>query len=748
MAQNLQPATPNLQPTMDSGHSHSFAYLLEHTFCVGPHTVDPRANTIIRGDETLAVEPKVMRVLVGLAATPGDVVSREVLHATVWPETIVSDNVLTRAVSELRKALGDSSRNPQFIETISKGGYRLMVSVTEPQQPAQADDFDWGGDSLVPPIVVVPHIAQPQSRRGKWWLGLGIVVFVGVLWILVGGLQPRTESQDESFISGEPITSYRGHELQPHLSPDGNMVVYVWQGENSDNWDLYLQQPGTPTPMRRTTHPGDDVQPVWSPDGRHLAFRRYEGQTCSIIMVAALAGPERVLAPCYGTTAPNRVHWSPRLTWSPDGTWLAYASRTSAHEPISIYRLSLETFEQERVTNPDTTWMGDIQPAYAPDGQTIAYVRFEAWGRSELYTVSLEDGEEQKITNKNHTLRGHTWTPDGRHLLFSSDLGGTFDFWKIPAQGGQLVWVPATGWNVKQPEFAQNGDLVYENWVYDTNVWYTALDATQAESHVVVTSTRWDEHPRLSPDGSSLAFVSNRSGSYELWLSDADGRNAAQLTFFGDAIVRAPAWSPTNEELAFEVRRGREVRVYILSIEDGQVVPFSDPARNGAQPQWTLDGQSLLYAVYDQNRWQIVKQALETSRVQAVTQPGGYTAQEASDGSIYFAKSDQEGIWRKDLQSDLEVLVLPQLRVGDWGNWELTEEGIIYVDRGVQGTVTLKLYPFEGSASRTLFTFENPPLVNQRGLTVRADGLGVYHTQLDETESDIMYMKARRPAGE
>ena len=103
---------------------------------IGDWTVDAAHNELRRGGEVARVEPKVIEVLVHLAAQPGRVVSREELLSTVWPGVVVGDDALTQAVIKLRKALGDDAHRPKFIETISKRGYRLIAPVRNAAGPA------------------------------------------------------------------------------------------------------------------------------------------------------------------------------------------------------------------------------------------------------------------------------------------------------------------------------------------------------------------------------------------------------------------------------------------------------------------------------------------------------------------------------------------------------------------------------------------------------------------------------------
>jgi TolB-like protein/DNA-binding winged helix-turn-helix (wHTH) protein/Tfp pilus assembly protein PilF len=103
---------------------------MEGDFQVGFWLVSPKLNRIERDGRKLHLEPKAMQVLVYLAEQQGEVVSKEQLIHTVWADTFVTDYVLTHSISELRRAFEDDAKQPHVIETVPKGGYRLMASVT------------------------------------------------------------------------------------------------------------------------------------------------------------------------------------------------------------------------------------------------------------------------------------------------------------------------------------------------------------------------------------------------------------------------------------------------------------------------------------------------------------------------------------------------------------------------------------------------------------------------------------------
>ena len=97
---------------------------------VGTWLVQPSLNTISQNGTRRQLEPKVMEVLLCLARHPGETLPKEQLIRSVWPDTFVSDDVLVRSISEIRRAFDDDARESKFIQTIPKRGYRLIAGVT------------------------------------------------------------------------------------------------------------------------------------------------------------------------------------------------------------------------------------------------------------------------------------------------------------------------------------------------------------------------------------------------------------------------------------------------------------------------------------------------------------------------------------------------------------------------------------------------------------------------------------------
>ena len=103
--------------------------------CIGKWRVEPCSGQLRANDERARVKPKVMELLAHFAQHPGQVLSKEHLLETLWNGTFVTENTLMNAVSELRKALGDNSKRPAFIETLPRRGYRLIAPVNQTPAP-------------------------------------------------------------------------------------------------------------------------------------------------------------------------------------------------------------------------------------------------------------------------------------------------------------------------------------------------------------------------------------------------------------------------------------------------------------------------------------------------------------------------------------------------------------------------------------------------------------------------------------
>jgi TolB-like protein/DNA-binding winged helix-turn-helix (wHTH) protein len=158
--------------------------------------VQPSLNTVSQGGKTFHIEPKVMEVLVCLARHAGETLSKQTLLQAVWSDTFVTDDVLTRAISELRRVLEDDARESRFIQTISKRGYRLVASVDKGSGTADSKVQEPEDRKAAP--------SERQAPRRNTWVGVvaaagGVAALALILaGLSVGALRQRLLSRTTS----------------------------------------------------------------------------------------------------------------------------------------------------------------------------------------------------------------------------------------------------------------------------------------------------------------------------------------------------------------------------------------------------------------------------------------------------------------------------------------------------------------------------------------------------------------------
>ncbi len=163
-----------------------------------------------------------------------------------------------------------------------------------------------------------------------------------------------------------PFTTYPGEEIDPDFSPDGEQVVFSWEGENQDNSDIYVKRLESDTPVRLTSHAAADLSPSWSPDGRWIAFQRWEDAQGSLLLIPSIGGPERKVT----DLGRGGGEFPDRMAWLPDSTGLIVSEG-----PVgSIFAVAIGTGERrELVAARDGGAFLSWHPALSPDGRTLAF---------------------------------------------------------------------------------------------------------------------------------------------------------------------------------------------------------------------------------------------------------------------------------------------------------------------------------------------------------------------------------------
>jgi Tol biopolymer transport system component/DNA-binding winged helix-turn-helix (wHTH) protein len=681
-------------------------------FLLGDWRVEPSLNQLTRGSSSVHVTPKVMEVLVLLAARDGDAVSREDLLDSVWSDVSVNEEVLTRAIADLRKALDDDARSPRYIATIPKRGYRVVAPVSS-------------GDGK-------GEVAN-RTRASLAWPGLAAVLIVAGLVSF-----PFRDVSRSSPVPLEtvPLTSLPGREILPAPSPDGRLVAFVWQGPNEDNWDVYLKAVSSETVLRLTHDPAVDASPVWSSDGRRVAFVRYrDGEPCRILEVVAGPTPdaaEREIGSCGESQNPD-------LASDRQGRFLAFSDRDASSESFGIYLLERETGTRRKLVAPDGLHWGDKDPAFSPDGQWVSFTRSVSMNTQDVFRVRVEGGTPERLTFDGREVRRSAFTPDGKAVVVSSARNGRLALWRVPLGGDAPEWLSFSGGSPRSPCFGPSGELIFEDRAGDTDIAILGIGGESAErADSVARSTREESEPSLSPDGAELAFVSTRSGFSEIWRIDVSGTDAPlRLTAFGGPHVGSPRWSADGARIAFDARPEGHADVYWVSASGSAPLHrvTSDPS-NELAPSFSRDGRHVFFGSDRTGAWQIWRAPVDgTSAPECVTRDGGYVGRPSADArSLYFTKFDRPGLFRLELDSGEESEVAGTEGLTDASLWDLLRDDLVFVTFESMTGRLLRRNVATGELSELASIDARPG----GGLTFDESLQTVLFTRVVRTESDLV----------
>jgi Tol biopolymer transport system component len=506
---------------------------------------------------------------------------------------------------------------------------------------------------------------------------------------------------------------------------------------------------GSGSPLRLTTDPLEDYNPVWSPDGRWIAFFRgsppaptgYRAR--ELRLIPPLGGSDRKLAEIRSQDFPFAVF----LAWSADSKSLFVTDTQGEGKPDALFVVSVDTGEKRPLTRPQSPILADTSPAVSPDGRSLVFLRRTSWGSGELHLLPLKDGpiasgEPRRLTPATLRADHPVWTPDGKEIVFSAKG----NLWRLAANGaGAPTVIPYVGDagimpTISRPEPGKPARLAYVRSFTDFNFWRVETSSPGAPSSppvLAIASTKPEYHCRFSPDGRRVAFSTGRSGEQDIWISDPDGANSVQLTSMDAQETMCPYWSPDGRTIAFSSNPEGEFAIYSVPVAGGKPRRLTTHASLNICPAYSRDGKSLYFSSMRSGDYRIWKMPAEGGDAVMVspTQGGGGAIESWDGQSLYYNSVAVVGeVFRMPLTGGAPVKVIDGMI---WFNYSVTEKGIYYIDR--QGTETRLQYLNFATAKPTTVA-KNLGEVGA-GLAATPDGKTILFTRMDSSADDLMLVE-------
>jgi Tol biopolymer transport system component/DNA-binding winged helix-turn-helix (wHTH) protein len=716
---------------------------------------DVYTEELRRSGRALRLPKQSFVVLAMLLQKPGQLVTRDDLRSRLWPKGtyIEYDQALNAAVNRLREALGDSADRPRFIETLPRRGYRFIgkIAPTVDAQPAppiaevspliadaSAPAAGPTGPTEPPPPqtssaspATASSVALPASRRLPVVLvtltAVLVLLAVFALWLMGSGQRPAEPRL-------RPFTTLPNREISPTFSPDGNALAFAWNGPSDDStgFDLYVKAVDSEKLLRLTQRPAHWLSPAWSHDGRQIAFARVAGQDSGIFVVSALGGDERRLA---SASFPETE--LTQLAWAPDDAALVYpAFRADGRQ--ALFRLPLDSLTPQPFDIALSCWhMGT--PAFSPDGSQLAFICTTSVAVYSIHTMRTDGTALRKLTDVNGYPAGIAWAQDGSRIVFANDSGDGGGLWQVTLDG-KVARLPL-GEGAASPVVALDGDrIAYVRKHQVVNLWRADLQAPSPEQSAtrLISSTRIELLPQYSPDASHIAFQSNRSGSWEIWVSEADGSRPVRVSSFNGPITGAVSWCADGKRLAFDSRASGTSALYIASIDERLPRLVQTSVTNLGLPVWSPDCKWLI-ASGSNSRSYLVPAA--GGAAQPFTSKPSYYASVGTGRIVFNVRSPSSvTLWQKQIGSSEEQPLAGFPPLGYSDEWVASDRGV-YFTLSSEDARLVRFYDFGTHAIRPVVRLKQAlPELGGLGLSVSRDDRFLLYAQTEDEDSDIMLM--------
>jgi DNA-binding winged helix-turn-helix (wHTH) protein/Tol biopolymer transport system component len=624
----------------------------------GVFEVDLQTAELRKQGARIRLPGQSFQVLEALLLRPGELVTRDELRQKLWPSDTFGDfeHGLNAAVNRVREALGDSSDNPRFVETLPRRGYRFIAPVSG--EPRSADELradlkpltrDTGSNSPAAAVSLEPEApaqeaSQPGSnRRLRRWLPLGAAILVVAaaagVWYLHRPLPPPR-------ISGYTQLTHDGHNRwltgvdasRIYINSFAGGAIYQVGIDGGEMVPVPVAVPGA-LPM------GADVLP----DGSSLlVISNEKGKPAGTLWNV------RIPDGSY-----RRLGYALDAAFSPDKGNVVY---TTLEGDVWLVRSDGTEGQKLGPAGGKAYWL-----AWSPDGHVI---RFNRGGR--LWEISSNGSSLHEVLPGWHgsddICCGH-WTPDGKLYTF---LAGD-EIWAIDERRGLPRQAPS------EPVRLTTGPIL----------WDSPFPSTDGKKIFAYGATLRGELSRVDPatkalnpflggisadnvsfskDGQYVAYVSYPEGI--LWRANRDGSKPLQLT---DPPMKAhgPRWSPDGLQILFtDGSSGRYIAFTVPS--EGGIPKRILPEENGSQedPNWSADGSKIVVGLGDFRDPKSFLSILNIASRQVTQVPGSvgiWSPRWSPDGRFIAALTGNSGTILKVF--DIEVQRWSELQIEGAVGW-------------------------------------------------------------------------------
>lgn len=599
--------------------------------------LDTVRRRLLREGETVALHARAFDLLNFLITNNGRIVTKDEIFSAVWDRQFVEESNLVVQISNLRKALGETKNAPRFLVTIPGKGYKFAAETNENLITIETHSVS----ELTIEEEFIPQRQALSAKSNQKWFAIAAVAILSVLTVgAIGYFNFRKSDEKNNFASAWTNSERRISPRQltangkinvAAISPDGNLFAYTNEGsELSGLWVAGITGaqtieilPPSAGKFYGLTFSLDGLHiyytfsdeknpagalfriPVFggmsekiltniscpialSPDGKQAAFVRGDSKRglTSLIIANIYGNPEeRDLAVHPKETAFNGFGAS----WSPDGTKIAVGGIEEKTSEKAVLLFDVKTGKEERFG--ELSWNSVRRVTWLPDGSglLVNVIEKEFWQQRQIWLLEYPSGKANRITNDINRYGQETLaiSNDGTKLI------------AVQAQAVSNIFVGEAKDLTNLKNITNNavgkrdGFFNGVTWTPDNKIVFMRffdksdslwiMDADGANARQLTPSGSLDRKPAVTSDGRYVVFQSLRKGNWNVWRVDSDGNNLKQLTFDTEtpANDQGNSLSVTPDGKRIFYKRGN--LIWSVSIDGGEPVQMTNKASKSVE---------------------------------------------------------------------------------------------------------------------------------------------------------------------
>lgn len=630
-------------------------------FAFSDFVVDPRANIVSHRGWDKRLEPKVIDLLCFLAAHRNEVLSRAEISEAVWPRVVVGEDAITRTIFALRNALGDDAKNPKFIETIPKKGYRFLgeVSVVE----------------------------SPTFSLSRWRMILAVSVVM--LVCISGGYRLLSLGQSVRLELGEiePLTSDLGTELDMALSVKAQKIAYVQNDPESRH--IYVHD--LITGSRELLDQGSDwskARLTWIDEDILAYVRKREG-----IRQIVQQGIGEEIKVLYETSMGLR-----HLAYSPKSNVdLFFVEEVTpvktALKSINLVSGKVEDLRDAFPNIPEKV----LYPLFSADGTKLYLTGFDEQ-TPHLISLDLQTSEINLISTEFEKIRSVNLGPRGT-LLAAAIKDNKQGIWSIGLgtnSDSELILQPSGADRINQVLWnSLTNELYYSNYKGDSDLQLFSIADGSVDPLRELNSDGKEFRGSFSSDRGYIYFCSDRTGFPEVWRYHVAEERLEKLTDNKSVVCRRPIASNSGDKFAV-IFDDEAITLGVFSVDSGEIL-VKKALSNGARLlSWSMDDK-YLYVEEKLNASTLYRFDSHTMSSEVVRGNAGTFVKEYEGGMVFVDKLSNT-IVKFDLERDVSITLSEPINGLSmlWpGQLDISGNTLAFMGR-VDGLHTIQHYSFIG----------------------------------------------------